>query len=156
MPVWVDTAVKLTPAFISLVVGLTASFVGFLQYRAGKDKFRFELFSKRLECFEKLHEFFADVIREGTVKETALPRLLEARQKSLFLFGPEIEKFLDEAWKKSVEINGLRSRLYGPGSLDVGPERNKVCDQETALVRWQMEQMKNSYKLYSPYLRFNR
>lgn len=156
MPDWVDISVKLTPAFISLVVGLTASFVAYLQYRASKDKFRFELFSKRLECFEKLHEFFADIVREGTVKESALPILNDARRKSLFLFGPEIEEFFDEAWKKAVEVYGLRSRLYGPRSLPVGPERNKVCDQETTLMKWHLDKMKNSYKLYSPYLRFKR
>ncbi|HWW02434.1 MAG TPA: hypothetical protein VNZ64_22240 [Candidatus Acidoferrum sp.] len=156
MPPWVEIVVKLTPAFITLVIGLIASLVAYLQYKNNRDKLRLDLFEKRLQAFEKLQEFFTYVLREGCVREEALPILAEARYKSRFLFGSEIEAFFDEVWKKAVDMLALRSRLYGPNSLPVSPERNKVCDQESALLIWQMEQMKNAHKIYSPYLGFKR
>jgi hypothetical protein len=156
MPSWVDIVVKLTPAFITLVVGLIASLVAFLQYKTNSDKLRLDLFSKRLEAFEKLQEFFTSVLREGTVKDEALLVLAEARYKSRFLFGIEIEAYFDELWKKAVDTRGLRSRLYGPGSLPVGTERNAVCDQESELLKWHLDQMKTVHERYGPYLRFKK
>jgi hypothetical protein len=45
-----------------------------------------------LEAYEKLQEFFTSVLRDGTVKNTALITLAEARYKSRFLFGTDITK----------------------------------------------------------------
>lgn len=156
MPPWVDIVVKLTPAFITLVVGLIASLVAYLQYKTNNDKLRLDLFSKRLAAFEKLQEFFTSVLREGCVKDEALVVLAEARYKSRFLFGKEIEGYFDELWNKAVDMRGLRSRLYGSGSLPVGAERTAVCEQESALLKWQMKQMKTAHERYAPYLRFKK
>lgn len=156
MPPWVDIVVKLTPAFITLVVGLIASLIAYLQYKTNSDKLRLDLFSKRLEAFEKLQEFFTSVLREGCVKDEALVVLAEARYKSRFLSGTEIEVFFDELWGKAVDTRGLRSRLYGPGSLPVGAERTAVCERESTLLKWHLEQMKNAHERYAPYLRFKK
>jgi hypothetical protein len=154
MPPWVDIVVKLTPAFVTLVVGIVAAGIGYLQYRLGHDKLRLDLFSKRLEAYEKLQEFFLSVFRTGSVDDATLAALAEARYKSRFLFGPEVEASFDVLWKKAVAIRGLRPKLYGPGSLPVGPERSAVCEQDSELVKWMMNQMEEAPDRYSKYLRF--
>ena len=154
MPLWVDFVVKLSPAFITLVIGLVASRVAYLQYKTNRDKLRLDLFAKRLEAFEKLQEFFTSLLREGCLKDEALPILAEARYKSRFLFGAEIEAHFDELWRKAVDMRGLRMRLYGPESLPVGPERTAVCEQESALLRWNIDQMKIAHERYASYMRF--
>jgi hypothetical protein len=154
MPSWVDIVVKLTPAFFTLVVGLIAAGIGFLQYRVNHDKLRLDLFSKRLEAYEKLQEFFMMVFREGCVEDKALPVLAEARYKSRFLFGPEIETQFDALWKKAVNMRTLRTKMYGPGSLPVGPERSEICDRESELLQWMMNEMKDSSQRYARYLTF--
>jgi len=156
MPLWVDIAVKLTPAFITLVVGLIASFVAYLQYKTNRDKLRLDLFSKRLEAFEKLQEYLVAVMREGRVEDKSLSILAEARYKSRFLFGPEIEKYFEELWSKAVDMRTLFARLYGPNSLPVGPERGIICEQEGALLKWKTKQLTESEALYSKYMRFDR
>jgi len=64
-PPWVDIVVKLTPAIFTLVVGSTAAYIAFLQYRVNRDKLRLDLFSKRLEAFEKLQEFSIGSFRKA-------------------------------------------------------------------------------------------
>jgi hypothetical protein len=111
MPYWVDVTVKLTPAFVTLVLGIVGSTIAYWQYRLGKlqhqlnqDRLRFDLFSKRHEAYEKLQEFFSSVIRAGTVEDSFLSILGEARYKSRFLFGEEIASYLDETWKKAGRV----------------------------------------------------
>lgn len=154
MPLWVDIAVKLTPAFVALVVGLVASLISFLQYKISRDKLRLDLFAKRLEAYEKLQEFFTSVMRHGTVKDEALPVLAEARYKSRFLFGPEIEKSFDGLWKKAIDTRTLNTRIHAPGSLPVGPERDAACEREGVLVKELMGEMTSCSERYARYLRF--
>src|ERR1017187_4100089 len=107
MPLWVDIVVKITPAFITLVVGSFAGYVAYRQSKTNEDKLRLDLFSKRLEAFEKLQEFFTRLLRDGQVTDEALATLAEARYKSRFLFRPEIEKYFDELWTKATEMQNL-------------------------------------------------
>jgi hypothetical protein len=152
---WVDIIVKLTPAFITLVVGLIASLVAYLQYKANRDKLRLDLFSKRLEAFEKLQDYLRDVLGEGRVTNKGLSLLAEARAKSRFLFGPEIESYFDELWRKACELRGFHDQLYGLNALPIGPERNQICELDGTLVKWKTKQLVDSPKIYAKYMMFN-
>lgn len=156
MPAWVDIVVKLTPAFVALVVGLFASYVAWLQYKTNRDRLRLDLFSRRLEAFQKLEEFLTSVLREGCVRDEALAILSEARYKSRFLFGTEIEAYLDELWRNAIDARTLHSRLYGPNALPVGTERTAVCEQESTLSKWFLDQMRIAHERYATYMRFKK
>jgi len=154
IPLWVDVAVKLTPAFFTLVVGVVGSVIAYFQFRLNRDKLRLDLFGKRFEAYEKLHEFYSEVFRAGCVRDDMLPLLVQARYKSRFVYGSDIDVFFDDLWKKAVQMRTLRTKLYGPEALPVGPARSKVCEEETALLTWMMDEMERSPKRYAPYLKF--
>jgi len=156
MPLWVDIVVKLTPAFITLVVGLIASFVGYRQYKTTKDKLRLDLFSKRLEAFEKLQEFFSSLMKTGQVQEQTLGTLAQARYKSLFLFGSEMEEYFNELWKNAAEMHRLCPDLHGPGRLPPGPENKVMHDKERQLLNWNLDQMAKCHVRYAAYMRFEK
>jgi hypothetical protein len=146
MPDWVNIVVQLTPAFITLVVGLIASVVAYRQYKTTNDKLRLDQFDKRLEAFEKLQEYFASLIRTGQVHEQTLATLAQARYKSLFLFGPEVEAWFDELWKNATEMHRLLSDR----------ESNAVNEKKAQLLKWNLDQMENCHARYAPYMRFKK
>ena len=157
MPQWIEIVVKLTPAFVTLVIGAVASLISFQQYRISHDKLRLDLFSKRLEAYEKLQEFFASVLQNGTVENAALHSLAVARYKSRFLFGPEIEAMFDTLWKKAIDRQTLRSKIYGPTGysiMPVGEERSSIVAQDHELNIWMMKEMEDAPKRYAKYLHF--
>jgi hypothetical protein len=86
IPGWLDIAIKLIPAFVTLVVGSLGVFIAFNQYRVSRDKLRLDLFDKRIAAYEKLQEYFICVLREGRVKDNALPILAEARYRTHLTF----------------------------------------------------------------------
>ena len=161
MPYWVDIIVKLTPAFVTLVLGIVGSTIAYWQYRLGKlqhqlnqDRLRFDLFSKRLDAYEKLQEFFSSVVSAGTVDDSFLSILGEARYKSRFLFGEEIASYLDETWKRAVDMGYCRQMLHETGSLPVGPKRTDLCEKDSELLKWMMNEMKEAPARYAKYLKF--
>jgi hypothetical protein len=149
-----DVISKLTAPIITLIVGSFAGYVAYLQFKINREKLRLDLFTRRLEAFEKVQEYFTLVMREGRVTDEALRLLSEARYRSRFLFGHEMEKYFDELWEKAFQMRGLYLRLYGPNSLPVGPERTSICEQESVLLKWKIAQLKSSHEKYARYMRF--
>lgn len=154
MPFWLDIIVKLTPACVSLVLGIFGTYIAFNQYRTNQDKLRLDLFEKRIEAYEKLQEYFNCVFREACIEDKTLAILAEARYKSLFIFGDDISAYINEVWDKAREIRQLQLQLNGPDSLPIGEARNKVIGEESELLAWNIEQLNDSSKLYFKYLKF--
>jgi hypothetical protein len=154
IPFWLDIIVKLAPAFVAFVVGSFGTYIAFNQYRMNRDKLRLDLFEKRLEAYEKLQEYFNCLLRDGRVDDKMISILAEARYKSLFLFGNEITEHINEVWDKAIKMRYLNLKLHGSGGLPIGEERNKVCDEESSILQWNIEQQNDSPKRYARYLKF--
>ena len=96
-------------------------------------------------------------MREGCVRQEALSILHEARSKSRFLFGDEIDKYFESMWEKAAQMHKLRSQIYSPdglASMPGGPERRAICEEETKLLSEMMDEMASSPKQYNRYLQF--
>jgi hypothetical protein len=150
-----DIMAKFAPAFVAFVVGIFGTCIGFNQYRTSRDKLRLDLFEKRFEAYEKLQEYFNCLLRDAQVDKKVLSLLAEARYKSLFLFGNEITEYIDEVWDKAIEMRRLNLKLHGSQGLPVGEERNMVCDKESSLLQWNLDQQRDSPKRYVKYLKFD-
>lgn len=149
-----DLVIKLIPAFITLVVGVVASYISHLQYKINKEKMRLDLFQRRLDAYEKLQQFLSKIMRNNDIAKADLPLLTEARYKARFIFGNEITEYLDEIWERSFEILSQQRKLDGDKSLPTGDERNKVCDENAESIEWMIAQMGVSWKYYRKYLTF--
>ncbi|MEM9818681.1 MAG: hypothetical protein AAF827_20040 [Cyanobacteria bacterium P01_D01_bin.6] len=154
VPLWLDVIVKLTPAFITLIVGSFGSWIAFSQYQTNKDKLQLDLFEKRLEAYEKVQEYFRHLVREASVTDEAFSLLAEARYKSIFLFDQDIVDHIDDILEKSKEMRIINLKLFGKSPLPVGQERSLLVERDSNLLDWNFEQMKDSPQRYSKYLKF--
>jgi hypothetical protein len=151
----VDFIVKVTPAVATVVVGMIAGWVTYHQYKVSRDKLRLDLFSKRLEAYEKLQEFYVALFRERRVLDSMLAVLAEARYKSRFLFGPEIESVFSELWEKAVEMKDLHGRNPYPVGREGVLTAEKDSKREAALFKWMMAEKDDSPRRYARYLHFS-
>ena len=153
IPVWIDIVIKITPAFVTLVIGAVASTIAFFQFRIARDKLKLDLFSRRREAYEKLIEFFTMVGRDGTVTDLTIPLISEARYKAQFLFGDEIMVTFESLFKKSLEVKTLNNLIFGSCAFPVGPERTAACESHKKLVDSILDDMKYLPTRYSKYLK---
>lgn len=156
MPDWVtvDNIVKITPALLTSVLGSLGVWIAYNQHRTNRDKLRLDLYDKRLEAYEKLQEYFNSVMAKAMVTPEAMTMLFEARYKSLFIFGDEINDHIRETQKKAVRMQSLRIKIYGQDALPVGKERKEVCEEGSKLLLWISDQQKSSPERYRKYLKF--
>ena len=129
--------IKLVP---SLIVGMIAIYIAYNQYKVNKDKLRLDFFEKRLEAYENLQEYFNYFIEKGCIDNEAIRVLNIAHYKSIFLFGSEFTEYIDEVRDKAIEMRHIHIKLHGSKALPSGEERNKVCDKESEIVQWHLDQ----------------
>jgi len=154
IPLWLDIVVKLTPAFVTSVLGGFGFWLAWRQHKIQNDKLRLDLFEKRLDAYEKLQEFFSHMLQHAVFDERATVLLHEARYKSRFLFDDGIRSHVEKLWEQGFKMRELRRKMYGPDALPVGPERSAVCEKESAILKWIMDQMVASQERFARYLEF--
>jgi hypothetical protein len=157
LPLWVDIAVKLTPAFFTVVLGSVGAYIGYLQYRLNNDRMRLDLSAKRQEAYELLQKHLSQVFRDGEVKMEALLSLQEARIKSRFLFGADVKDKFNELWSNAVDARALHYQLYDGqgGGLPNGDQRSRVSHEHGEKIKWYLGQMSVVDELYAKYLEFD-
>jgi hypothetical protein len=76
IPYWLKFITSLSPIVITLVIGGIAAYIAYQQYIINRNKFRFELFEKRLSSYQSLLDFLFEIETNGRtgVKLRALSR----------------------------------------------------------------------------------
>lgn len=103
---WLDLVSKMFPAVVTLLLGTVALFVSYWQYQIAHQKLRFELFEKRLKIHENLTGFFLSVSRGAKADEELLRKV---REDARFLFGSEINEYIESIWGPAFEMNRLKA-----------------------------------------------
>ena len=152
MPQCVEIAIKLAPAFITCVLGSIGAYIAYQQHTISRDKLNLDKFDKRFAAYEKLQEYFSMLLREGHVTDEAIAVLSQARYKSLFLFGTDIDDHVKQLWEKAFEMRKVYRQLYGENSLPVCDERTRVAARETELMNWNSAQQEASPQWFAKYL----
>lgn len=102
-----------TPAIAAIVAIIT-----FRQYLVSRDQIRHQLFERRFEVYKKTQIFLSNIMQEGTLKEEALPDFYDGMQKAKFLFGKDVNIYLEDI-KKSAFAGELRWISEQIGQLHV-------------------------------------
>lgn len=140
-------------AFVTLIIGTIAGLITWRQYQVAKAKLKLDLFQKRYDIFHKTWVIVSDTVIRGTREDhhgmaTPFNNFLP---EAMFLFGPEISKYLDEVSNKWTQLHGLE------GEKDdlVLPERLRNIEQSRVLKDYFMDQAsKGAKEKFGKYLDF--
>ena len=91
--------IPLVTAFIAAVV----AFIAFLQWKTAQEKVLLDLFDKRFAVYDELRSVVG-----GGIDQTALFGFKRTASRAQFLFGPEVQTFLEERWVDLKRDKDLR------------------------------------------------
>jgi uncharacterized ubiquitin-like protein YukD len=94
-----------TIQWLTVVIAAFVAWIGFLQWLTARQKAVFDLFDKRFKVYETVKHCVDQVVRnpgyfEGEVEKEFLKAVNEAK----FLFGEDIDNYLDELRKDIVKV----------------------------------------------------
>jgi hypothetical protein len=138
--------------FVALIVGLIAAGIAYRQYHVARAKLKLDLFDKRYALFLETWTILSEVAMKGTrEKNYGLGNpFSNFKPQAAFLFGRDIEDYLNDAVEKWTELWGIEGET-DPTSLAQHAKRR------ADLKRWFFDQASTGAKeLFGRYLNFEK
>lgn len=118
-----------------------------------KDKLRLDLFDRRLKVFESCQKLFLHVLTESNLSYTELREFALNSSNSQFIFREEVDLYIKKVQENGLKIIQLNRRLTMQKLTD--NQRATAAYDLEKLESWFLDQIKDSKKLFKPYLHFD-
>lgn len=142
--------VQVLSAFLTPMLAGFGLWIALQQYRLARDKVRLDLFEKRHRVFKSIVELCAQVVQDGTSKHIDVTRYLRDTADAEFLFGKEVRDFIDEIYRRAVELS-YHAEEVAEGHA---PDHSAAVKKKWDGVRWFEKQLTVARQKFHPYLGF--
>jgi len=136
--------------FTNLLIAFIAVSILVLQYLLAKRRWRLDLYDKRYPVYLGTMEYLSVIMRDASVTMEELMKFLRNSKDKEFLFGKDVKDYLEELYKKGVDLKRYESLLKND-RLDE-EKRTKLVDEEADLLEWFRKQFDVSKTLFGKYL----
>jgi hypothetical protein len=143
-------------AFLTLLIGSAAWYLGFRQQQTNALRLKHELFERRYKIYDTVRFFIGSVLRDGKTSYDACITFLRDTNQAEFLFGPEIPEYLDAVYKKGLALLNSNRQLHSEERLSVGEERTRVARENSELLKWFSDQFDVTRERFGKYLNLTR
>lgn len=149
-----DIISKLTPAFVTLVIGVVAANIAWRQHVTARDKLRLDLFEKRFQVYESVLAVKSALL-EGQWTQESIKQIREATDRSKLLFGDALVKRLEEFSDCTRNMYFLSRKLANKHHND--PDVPALQNEFQTLVDKVVGPLGAAIeKLFRPYLKFDK
>jgi len=148
---WID----IFSALLTPVIALIAAYVAWQQYKVNKLRLQHELYERRLRVYKAVQVFLSKILRDGDVKFEQCIQFYSDASEATFLFDDTIQKFIDDIYKKAIDMHTLYERMYPPDKspgLSTGEERSRVVRENSELFKQLIDKLSDSKKLFRKYM----
>jgi len=99
-PKWITTL----SALLTPTIAIIAVLVAIRQSKINQNKLRLELFDRRIEIFQKIGAYLSEILQTGYATNSELTQFLRDTQYAYFVFGKDIQEYVEEIYKKSNDL----------------------------------------------------
>jgi hypothetical protein len=151
-PIWSDLIRAAPAVFATLVIGLIAAMIAYNQYRVARAKLKLDLFDRRYAIFLEIWRILSEVVSQGVQRTGGLSTPFNNFiPQSAFLFGPDIEAYLNKAVSQWALLWAIQARTQGNGNIVQAADIAKQAE----LMRWFFEEASHGAKrIFGEYLEF--
>jgi len=149
-----NSFVNIFSALLTPLIALFVAYIAWQQHRTNKQKLKLDLFDRRFEVYEATKKYLAKIGAKDDVTRDDLVNFNIETNKSYFLFGNDIQEYLNELHSKGVILHSLNKKLRTDKlSQD---EREEVIEKEGKNFEWLTDQLTKSKDIFGKYMRFKR
>src|SRR6266849_9511156 len=132
---------RVLSASLPVVISGIVTYIAWQQFTVNRRQHRLALFEKRMVVFNSTMKMIASVLQSANPSLSQCFQFIQDTRDHEFLFGPEVGDFINEVYKKAVELH-THIAVGGAGAPA----------QQTQLMTWFGEQMKEARKVFLKYL----
>jgi hypothetical protein len=149
LPYFISTIQAVGPTFVTVVVGVFASVIGWRQWQTGNYRVRLNMFDRRYAMYEATKFLFGTIAINGSVTSKDFADFREKIRGAEFLFDGEARQFfqrlLDLSWRAYM-ARSRQKRTKDDAIL------NRLFDEEDECLRLVEAEGPNLEKLFFKYL----
>ncbi len=152
-----ENIIENAPTFFNLIIAAAVAFIAYQQYMLAKFNTRRELYNRRIPIFKSVMKYISKVIIDTDINKDDGFQLLKETSETNFLFEPDVKNFIDELYKKGIELNKTNKKMEYLLKKDSNDkEYQKYCLENKELLLWFSEQFKEADKIFGKYLRIDK
>ena len=140
-------------AVVALTVGIVGAFIAWRQYATARAKLKLDLFTRRYDLFmavwdhlSHIKQLGAEVNQKHRSQYEAFKNFRNNLPQSGFLFGKDIERYLEEIDEKQFDLWGLELKSEKEGLSQA------EAAQRDALKKWFDHEARTAKNRFKPYL----
>ena len=139
---WIDVLPALSTPIIAIIAGIV---IGFLQWHINQKRLQNELFNRRIDLYEKITSYIANILTRGSLENGADNQFFRDTKHVTFIFGKDIEEYVNEIYNKSLDLNLLKTQAQ--------PLQDKALSKQREIKKWFENELNNVQKRFIKYLK---
>jgi hypothetical protein len=147
-----SSAISVFKGLLTPIVAVIATYIAWQQYRANRYKLKLDLYQQRFRVFEALRDILAMMYTTG-VDEKQLFELLSKTREAQFLFGPEINDYVETVWFHASTLSSAHKALAEMLRTNAPSEtRSPMAEGERKETTWAYDETRRIAAKFSKYL----
>jgi hypothetical protein len=142
--------IEIVSAFLTPIIGVTTVTILVLQYYLARRRWRLDLYDKRYPVYLATMQYLSFILQSARVTDEELFKFLRNSKDKEFLFGKDVQQYLDELYRKGVNLNFRTIERQNERIED--SKRRQLIKEEHELLEWFSKQFEVSKKLFGEYL----
>ncbi len=120
-------------AFSIPLITIIAAYIAWQQWKVNERRLKHELFNRNFLVYEAILNFIGSIVASGKAKDANLYNFNKDTKVAKFLLGKDINKFINDIYEKSIDLQTLDAELEG---LTAGEERIKKVRKRGEIKKW--------------------
>jgi len=135
------------------LIAIVATYIAYQQWNTNKQKLILDRYDRRLKVYEEVVQILSIILQTARPRFEDLIKFRRAVAEADFLFGPEIMQYIDEIYKRGIQLE-YWNKQYRDYTQDIpeGYDHKKVCDSMHAEIMWFSEQFEPAKLKFKKYL----
>ena|SRR3990170_5285068 len=146
----IPTWIQILSALLVPLIALVTTTIIILQYILAKQRWRLDLYDKRYPIHLATMSYISIILQDARITNEELMKFLRTSRDKHFLFGKDVEKLLDELYKKGVELRCCQDILESRSSPE--DKRLRLIDKQEVLILWFKDQYGVATATFKKYL----
>lgn len=142
---WID----ILSALLMPTIAFFGSIIAWRQSKINQNRLKHELFTRRIELFDEIAHYIADIICYGNVEQGKDAQFLRNTRTSFFIFNKEIEEYIDKIYKESIKLQLLCNLKNSSTGQDL---ENNISEQKI-IKDWFKKELNGLRPKFQQYLK---
>ncbi len=149
----VNTTMQVLSSMLTPLIAMIATYIAWQQWKTNQRKLVMDRFDRRLRIYEEVRKILSIVLRDANASTDELLRFRISVSEADFLFGPEIVEYIDEVYRRGLELSHWASE-YRDNTQEkpAGYDHKKVVDGKHSQLSWFKEQVGPAKQRFRKYL----